>query len=232
MAATLPSLLGTTLGCASERNCAEASTTGGRDHEEVDSELLNDTTRRIGSQRIASRPDAPVRSIVIGRHYDADISDVWEAITEPGRLNRWFIQISGDLREGGTFQLEGNAGGTILRCDPPNVLRVTWAYGDRTPDEVELRLTSTDGGTDVELEHAVANETVEMDGRILSIFRNDPETGIWGVPTGWETPLTFSLTAYLAGELPDVPASEWYEPGPEDIAIAADIDRAWAEVVG
>ena len=134
--------------------------------------------------------------------------------------------MSGDLREGGTFQLEGNAGGTIVTCDRPRVLRVTWAFGDRTPDEVEVRLEPRDGATYVELEHAPANETVELDGRSVSIFRIDPVTGIWGVPIGWEMPLTFSLPRFLAGE-----EIGPFEETPEVIEVANEIDRAWGEVV-
>jgi len=41
---------------------------------------------------------------------------------------RWFLPLHGDLREGGSFQLEGNAGGDILTCTPPQLLRVTFGH--------------------------------------------------------------------------------------------------------
>ena len=66
------------------------------------------------------------------------------------------MPISGDLRLGGTYQLEGNAGGRILACDRPNRLQVTWAYGDPTaePSILELRLAPAGGDTTrFELEH-------------------------------------------------------------------------------
>ena len=59
---------------------------------------------------------------MLRRRYDAAIEDVWDAVTDPDRLKRWFLPISGDLRVGGTFQLEGNAGGEILSCEPPRLL--------------------------------------------------------------------------------------------------------------
>jgi hypothetical protein len=31
------------------------------------------------------------------------------------------MPISGELRVGGSFQLEGNAGGEILTCEPPRL---------------------------------------------------------------------------------------------------------------
>jgi uncharacterized protein YndB with AHSA1/START domain len=52
-------------------------------------------------------------TVMISRTYDADAKDVWDALTNPERLPRWFYPVSGDLRVGGTFQLEGNAGGEI-----------------------------------------------------------------------------------------------------------------------
>ena len=72
--------------------------------------------RIIGSRRI---PAGEGRSVVLRRRYDAPIEDVWDACSDPDRLKRWFSPVSGDLRVGGTFQIEGNAGGEILRCQPP-----------------------------------------------------------------------------------------------------------------
>jgi uncharacterized protein YndB with AHSA1/START domain len=44
----------------------------------------------------------------------------------PSGIPRWFLPIAGDLRLGGRFQLEGNAGGEITECRPPRRLAVTW----------------------------------------------------------------------------------------------------------
>ena len=41
--------------------------------------------------------------------YDTDIDDLWSAITEPGRLARWFGEIAGDLRVGGEFRVKVEA---------------------------------------------------------------------------------------------------------------------------
>ena len=37
-----------------------------------------------------------------------------DALTDPERIGRWFLPISGDFRLGGRYQFEGNAGGKIL----------------------------------------------------------------------------------------------------------------------
>jgi uncharacterized protein YndB with AHSA1/START domain len=58
---------------------------------------------------------------------------VWDACTDPDRLNRGFLDVTGDLRLGGSYQLEGNAHGEILRCSPPRLLAVSWIYGTDRP---------------------------------------------------------------------------------------------------
>jgi uncharacterized protein YndB with AHSA1/START domain len=94
----------------------------------------------------------------IRRGYDSPIEDVWEALTTPERISRWFLPISGDYRLGGRYQLEGNAGGEILECDRPRQLRVTWVFGEMADagpaSEVVVRLTPAGASsTTVELEH-------------------------------------------------------------------------------
>ncbi len=44
-------------------------------------------------------------------------------------------------------------------------------------------------------------------------------------------PLVHGLTRYLGGELPDAPASEWYEFKPADLELADQAGQAWAAVV-
>jgi uncharacterized protein YndB with AHSA1/START domain len=106
-------------------------------------------------REVAKRPagDGEVISVLVRREYDAAVDDVWDAVTDPVRVRRWFMPLSGDLRTGGTFQLEGNAGGEILHCEPPRRLRVTFGGPESV---VELRLTPQgDGQTALELEHTV-----------------------------------------------------------------------------
>ena len=116
---------------------------------------LEATTREVGSGRIAAGEGRAVR---LRRTYDAPIQEVWDAVTSPERIGRWFLPISGDFRIGGRYQLEGNAGGEIVACERPHRLRVTWVYGEVTSStdvsELELRLTSAgEDATTLELEH-------------------------------------------------------------------------------
>jgi uncharacterized protein YndB with AHSA1/START domain len=113
---------------------------------------INDTHREVGSRRL---PAGEGRTVLLRRRYDAPIEEVWNACTDPDRINRCFLPVTGDLRLGGTYQLKGNAGGEILRCEPPRLLKVTWVFGDNPASEVEVRLSPGAGGeTLFELEHA------------------------------------------------------------------------------
>jgi hypothetical protein len=133
-----------------------------------------------------------------------------EGCSDPDRLKRWFSPVSGDLRVGGTFQIEGNARGEILRCQPPRLLTISWVYGDNPADEVELRLTTEAGGaTTVELEHAAAP------GR--------PED-LAGVGVGWDLTL-FGLGMHLAGQAAPDPAE--LERSPEYRRFVVLSSTAW-----
>jgi uncharacterized protein YndB with AHSA1/START domain len=101
--------------------------------------------------REGTLPAGAARTIHMQRDYDAPIEDVWDALTNPDRIGRWFLPISGDYRLGGSYQFEGNAGGTIVACERPHRLKATWVYGEPASDsdvsEIELRLTSVDDET-------------------------------------------------------------------------------------
>lgn len=140
------------------------------------------------------------RAAVLKRRYDAPIEKVWDAITTPDRVDRFFLPLSVDS-EAGTYAFQGQASGKILVCDTPNLLRVDWTPPDRdTTDQVEVRLTP-DGpnATWLELEHA----------SVADVFHTDLTADKFSPALGWEAPLHF-LGEYLRGVLPDRPSMEWY----------------------
>src|SRR5919108_718412 len=88
--------------------------------------------RILGSLRSADGAGV----VRIEDRYDADIDDLWAALTDPGRLARWYGQVEGDLRPGGEFRLylesDGWDGtGRVEACEPPSCRpvagsRATW----------------------------------------------------------------------------------------------------------
>ena len=117
---------------------------------------IEDAVRSAGlvtrEVRSGSRGGAPTRIAVARRSYPTDRADLWHAVTDPERLPRWFLPVSGDLRVGGRYQLEGNAGGVVERCAEPDLLAVTWEYGPMV-SWLQVTLTPDGDGTTLELEH-------------------------------------------------------------------------------
>jgi len=107
-------------------------------------------TREVGSREVEGRM---ARVVLATRAYDTTIEDVWDALTSAERIPRWFLPITGELKLGGHYQLEGNASGEITACEPPHHLAVTWACGGPV-SWVTVRLSpDPKGGTRLELEH-------------------------------------------------------------------------------
>lgn len=104
-----------------------------------------------------SRDGRDVRVLVATRVYSTDREDLWNAVTDAERLRRWFSPVSGQLELGGRYQVEGNAAGSILRCDPPEALEVTWEFGGNT-SWVHVRLEQDTQGTRLTLEHLIPKD--------------------------------------------------------------------------
>lgn len=116
-------------------------------------EQISAVRREVGG-RVLEAGEA--RVITVSRSYPASIADVWDACTNPDRIPRWFLPVSGELTEGGRYQLEGNAGGTVTRCDPPGGFDATWEMGGDT-SWVELRLTDEGYGRTLFQLHHIAH---------------------------------------------------------------------------
>lgn len=100
------------------------------------------TTRAV---RKGERDGRPSEAVIAERVYDTDINDLWDALTSPDRLPRWFGNVSGEYKLGGRFQIENNAAGSILSCDPPSTLQVTWEFAGKISwVEVHLRAVSAE----------------------------------------------------------------------------------------
>lgn len=175
------------------------------------------TTREVAAGRL---PAGEGHSIRLRRDYDAPIDDVWDAVTNPERVSRWFLPVSGDFRMGGRYQFEGNAGGEIVACERPNRLKVTWVYGEVNSDadisEVEVRLTAVDGDrTRFELEHtAIVPEEFWA------------QYGPGAVGVGWDGGV-LGLALHLRGG--SVDDSQAWQLSEEGRAFATASSEAWGE---
>ena len=173
--------------------------------------------REVGEGSIPAGAGHFVR---LRREYDAPIEDVWDALTNPERIGRWFLPISGDYRLGGRFQFEGNAGGEIVACERPHRLKVTWAYGEVASEaeasELELRLSTVDGETTrFELEH-----TAVVPDEMWS------EYGPGAVGVGWEQGL-LGLSLHLRGGSVDDPIA--WQLSAEGREFATRSSEAWGD---
>jgi uncharacterized protein YndB with AHSA1/START domain len=167
--------------------------------------------------------ESGLKTLVIRRTYHTTPEDVWDALTNPERVVRWFLPVTGDLRPGGCFSLEGNASGDIVRCDKPREIALTWEFGGGTSD-VKVRLTPQCDATVLELEHSPVP---------AEIVTNVGDT--WGLGAGWELGMV-ALERHLAGEGPDGRAIDaMAAASPEHLAevnrLADEISKGWAAVI-
>lgn len=172
-------------------------------------------TREI---RTGERDGAPTRIAVARRTYTTDRPDLWEAVTTADRIARWFLPVSGDLSVGGRYQLEGNAGGTVERCDAPERFAVTWEFGGSV-SWLEVSLTETDDGTVLELVHeaSVPQELWDQYG-----------PGATGV--GWDLGLVgLGLHVAAPGAPFDPKAAEAWSLSPEGVEFARLAAAGWAD---
>ena len=200
---------------------------------------ISAVSRRLGVREL---PAGQARVLTIAQTYAAPAADVWDACTNPERIARWFLPVSGDLKLGGHYQLQGNAGGTVEACDPPNSFAATWEFGGEV-SWVEVRLTPEgSAGTRFELEHVAHVD----DERWLQF-------GPGAVGIGWDSALLgLALHVTTGAKRPDDPmawiasaegrdfmaqsSQRWYEANvdggsPEREARAA-ADRVLAAYTG
>ena len=176
---------------------------------------IESTSRDLGLRLTAVGLGDSVR---LRRRFDAPIQAVWAAITEPAQLEKWEGRVSGDLRAGGDYQLEGNSHGAILACNKPHHFAVIWdSTGD--PTELDVRLAEApDGGTLLELEH-------------VAVIPDEYVAGVGQFASNWELGM-YLLDEYLHDTLPpealDWAVGERLTPALE--ALISRSDEQWTEL--
>jgi uncharacterized protein YndB with AHSA1/START domain len=177
---------------------------------------ISSVDRHVGSRRLEA---GEARTLTISRVYDVPPEDLWDACTNPERISRWFLPISGELRPGGRFEFQGNASGTIERCEPPHTVDATWEFGGQI-SWIELRLTPEPGGRSrLALEHIA-----HVEDDLWAQF------GPGAVGVGWDGGL-LGLTLYLTSpaDLPEREAVEAWQTSDEGRRFTSLSSERWAE---
>lgn len=154
----------------------------------------------------------------LSQTYPTTVDDLWEACTRAERLARWFAPVSGELRMGGRYQVEGNASGEVVACDPPHSFTVTWELaGDSS--QLTVRLAPDGDQARLTLEHAHT-------GDAASEFWAKFGPGATGV--GWDLALLGLALHLVAGaDRPDDPDA-FARTEPAQLFIRA-VSERWGE---
>ena len=160
----------------------------------------------------------PARMVVATCSYATDAADLWDALTNAERIPRWFLPVSGKLRLGGRYQLEGNAGGEITTCEPPERLAVTWEYGGQMSWVTLMLAPAGDGRTRLTLEHVAHREGGE---EFWAQF------GPGAVGVGWDLAL-MGLGKHIAtGEALDAGREQQWVVSPEGKQFVKHVSDGW-----
>jgi uncharacterized protein YndB with AHSA1/START domain len=175
-------------------------------------------TRILGHLRSAEGAGV----VRIEDRYDTTIDDLWEAVTHPDRLARWYGQVDGDLQPGGEFRTyiatnDIESSGRVEACEPPRRLLLS----TRETDESHRRgpgVPPFDGAVEVTL-------TANGDHTTLVIeIRDMPLDKIAFYGAGWQLHAE-RLAAYLAGREYDDAAARGAELVPLYLELAATVAR-------
>jgi uncharacterized protein YndB with AHSA1/START domain len=178
--------------------------------------VVGDEVRRVENREHLGKPALVA---IAGRTYDTTVEDLWDALTTPERLARWFYPVEGDLEQGGRYRLEGNASGTIDRCEPPRALALTWEMGPAT-SWVSVRLAPAGERARLTLEHIAHRDAIGEE--FLAQF------GPGAVGIGWDLALR-SLELHLADPelaVDRADADAWVR-SPEGSAFVRASGEAW-----
>lgn len=167
------------------------------------------------SVETVDRDGVAMRRVRLKRSFKTDPPDLWDALTNQERLPRWFLPVSGDLHEGGRYQLKGNAGGEILVCDPPSQLSLSWEFGEST-SWVDVFVT-LNANNDALL---ILDHTVPADGHW-------DQYGPGATGVGWDLGLN-ALRAHLGMAHERFGDNAWMETD-EYKAFARECSAAWGE---
>ncbi|WP_193106564.1 SRPBCC domain-containing protein [Brachybacterium sp. FME24] len=113
---------------------------------------LTEVTRTVSPAKAGN-------TVSLAQTFPVDPEELWSALTIGDHLTAWFGRASGEVAEGGRFELpDMETRGSLLAVDAPHRLLLTWESGGST-SEMELLVTpveaapATTADTDADASH-------------------------------------------------------------------------------
>ncbi|MGN6429352.1 MAG: SRPBCC domain-containing protein [Gaiellaceae bacterium] len=110
---------------------------------------MTSDARTTGDEILGSLHSTEGKGVVrMEDRFDADVGDLWSALTDPRRLAGWLGDVEGDLRLGGEFRARFFASGwegtgRIEVCEPPDHLLVLTKDADEPDGPYEHVIAAT-----------------------------------------------------------------------------------------
>lgn len=165
---------------------------------------------------LAEREGKPAGAITVSRCYATTVEDLWDAVTNGDRIARWFLPVRGELELGGSYQLEGNAGGVIMACELPSHFALTWEFGG---DVSWVEVSVSDGGA------GSARLTLTHTAHLSEHWH---EYGPSATGVGWEMGL-LGLALHVEHPTESMPDEAEFAASPEGMAFIAASSDGWAQ---
>ena len=182
---------------------------------------LFDLTAHLGTMtrtvRNLERDGKPAAAVIASRVFPTTTADLWDALTTPSRIARWFLPVTGDLKLGGRYQFQGNAGGTITACEPERRIEATWEFGGGV-SWIIVSVAAVKDGARLELEH-------------IAHVDNDhwKQFGPGAVGVGWDLAL-MGLGVHLdTGEAVDPAEGQGFATSSTGVEFVRSAALDWAE---
>lgn len=139
-------------------------------------------------------------AVQVEDRFQTDAQDLWSALTDPARLERWIARVNGDFHVGGDVHAVFRSGwegpGRVEVCDAPNRLVVRMSPGEDEEMVIEARIF--DEGPTTRL-------VIEERGMSLD------DAAAYGA--GWQAHIE-DLEAYLSGQATSEWRTRWAELTP------------------
>ncbi len=176
-------------------------------------DFLGESTRSIETKIFRGQE---MRVLTIRRPFETNQDNLWSLLTTAEKISKWFLPVSGELKIGGKYQFEGNAGGTVEECNAPDSFLATWEFGGQV-SWVLVSLEGHENTTDFLLEHmAMVPEEMWQ------------EYGPGAVGIGWESGLLGLYLHLQTGNANDPAEGMAWMLSPNGVDFVTECSRLWA----